>query len=167
MRIRIVGKLLTERMKMVFYSLLLVASVITALIFLYFFRHVSGLGTSFNRALTPSAKNNSRQQVDPISVRTTNNDTPTPWGWKGSDHEIREHGPHRKVHKTSVNSAAGLDAFLGKHENAAESDTDIGAHVGWPYRDEGFEPAGRTYKVKRKAGLARTNLKTTGKPWGW
>ena len=156
---------------MVFYSLLLIASVIVALIVLYLYHQIADAGQSVFRALLPSAKNGPTVQIRKRRERATVNDTATPWGWQGSDHKIREHGPGRTgqgaAQKTARNTAMGLDAFLNKHENGSESDTESRKHVGWPYREEEFESANKAYKVTRKTRPARTNLKTAGKPWGW
>lgn len=161
---------------MVFYSLLLVASVIIALVVLYLFHQLADVGNALYRALLPSAKNNrtrhiNQRRVNQRRVRATINDTATPWGWQGNDHKIREHGPRRTVQgaaqETAQKAAMGLDAFLNKHENGSESDTESRKQVGWPYREEELGSADKVYKVKRKTRPARTNLKTTGKPWGW
>lgn len=156
---------------MVFYSLLLVASVIVALIVLYLYHQLADVGQAVYRALLPSAKNNSTPYIRKRRVRATVNEAATPWGWQGSDHKIRENGPRRTgqsaARKTDQNTALGLDAFLSKHENGSKSDTGSQGRVGWPYREEEFGSAGKTYKVTRKTRPARTNLKTTGKPWGW
>jgi hypothetical protein len=183
-------------MKMVFYSLLLVASVTIALVVLYLYNQFSGVGKAVYRALLPSAKNNSTRKINQPNVRVTVNHTPTPWGWqgktaqadrvrqhsaspprnvpwgwKGNHHEIREHSPKRTVQnatqETARKTTMGLDAFLNKHENGSESDSVSRDHVGWPYREEKLEFARKSYKVKRKATPARRKLKTASKPWGW
>ena len=160
---------------MVFYSLLLVASVIIALVILYLYHQLEDVGKAVYRALLPSTKDNRTRHTNQRKVRATINDTATPWGWQGNEHKIREPGHRRTAQgvagkttqKTAQKTAMGLDAFLNKHENGPESGTESRKHVGWPYREEEIGSAGKVYKVTRKTKPARTNLKTAGKPWGW
>jgi len=57
--------------------------------------------------------------------------------------------------------------------NAGKALTEPGAAkkpkpvTGWPYREEKFDFAGKSYKVSRKAKLKKTNLGNTSTPWGW
>ena len=173
---------------MFFYTALLVASVIAALIILYIYNALADIGKAVYRAFLPSSKDNLSSHIDDTPYHATINDTPTPWGWdgqaepaspvravpaspnddapwgwKGNDHEIREHGPRSAVR----NATSGLDAFLNKAASERASKAGRQATVGWPYREEKFEFAGKAYKVTRKATPRKTNLETAGKPWGW
>ena len=177
---------------MVFYSLLFVASVIVALVVLYLYHQLAGAGQAVYKTLLPSSKTNPASDRDYARIATSVNDTPTPWGWKskaaqtkksrvhpasppgnvpwgwkGNDHKIREHGPKPSIHNTVKSGAVGLDAFLKQNENGPNSSSASSGNVGWPYREEKSEFAGKVYKMKRKAAPARTNLRTAGKPWGW
>lgn len=173
---------------MFFYTSLFIASVIVALIILYLYNALMEVGKAVYRAILPSSKDNLTKHIDETRYNSTINDTPTPWGWqphatpasaaktvpampsdntpwgwKGNDNEIREHGPKSATKKVTRDAASGLDAFIKKNVNERGTKS----AVGWPYREEKFEFAGKSYKVSRKATPKRTNLSTTGKPWGW
>ena len=173
---------------MFFYTALFIASVITAFVVLYLYNALKEVGTAVYRAFLPSSKDNLARHIDDTPYHATINDTPTPWGWdeqaapekrvkavpaspnddtpwgwKGNNHEIRERGSKGAVQ----NAASGRDAFLNKAASDRAAKASNKAAVGWPYREEKFEFAGQAYKVTRKATPRRTNLGTTGKPWGW
>lgn len=174
---------------MFFYTSLFVASVLVALVTLFLFNALRDAGKAVYRAFLPSSKNDLSARAPDEVLSTTVNETPTPWGWsnkasqakterknrvfsskqtpwgwKGNDRVIREHGS-RSAAKSGA--AIGLDGFLAKMENESNSTENPVATVGWPYREEKFEFAGKSYKVTRKAKPAKTNLRNTGKPWGW
>lgn len=177
---------------MVFYSLLFVACVIVAVVMLYLYHQLADVGKDVYKTLLPSSKTNPTNNRDYARVATSVNKTPTPWGWKakttqtktarvrsvsppgnvpwgwkGNDNEIREHGPKPAIHNVVKSRAAGLDAFLKQNDNEQNSSSASRENVGWPYREEKSEIAGKEYTMKRKAAPVRTNLRTTGKPWGW
>ncbi|MDH4018445.1 MAG: hypothetical protein OEU84_02495 [Xanthomonadales bacterium] len=169
---------------MFFYTALFVASVIASLIILYLYNSLKDVGKAVYRAFLPSSKEKLARQIQDAPYHSTINDTPTPWGWdghaspvkqvktaspspsdnapwgwKGGDHQVRENG--------SKGSASGLNAFGNSTASGHAAKTRNQARVGWPYREEKSESAGKAYKVTRKVTLQRTNLKTTSKPWGW
>ena len=174
---------------MFFYTALFIASVIGALIILFLYNSMISAGKAVYRAILPGSKDNIAAHINETPYHATINDTPTPWGWdgqaapanpvktvvpappndntpwgwKGNDHAIREHGPNSAVRNASL----GFDDFLNKIRNEDDQKESKQAAVGWPYREEKFESAGKVYKVKRKATLRKTNLETTAKPWGW
>ena len=173
---------------MFFYTALFVASVIAAFVILYLYNALKEVGTAVYRAFLPSSKDNLARHIDDTPYHATINDTPTPWGWdeqaapekrvkavpaspnddtpwgwKGNNHEIREHGAKGTVR----NAVSGLDAFLNKGSSEPSSKANKPSAVGWPYREEKSEFAGKAYKVKRRTTPRRTNLKTTSTPWGW
>jgi hypothetical protein len=179
-------------MKMVFYSILFVASVIVALVVLYLYHMLADVGKTVYKAFLPSTKDSSSNHQTKVKVATSINDTPTPWGWqgkaaqesrkrtspvaspknvpwgwKGNNHEIRDRGSKPPVQTAVRIGAKGLDALLKQSGNGSNSDSASRKKVGWPYREEKTEFAGKAYTVKRKATPARTNLRTAGKPWGW
>jgi hypothetical protein len=167
---------------MFFYTALIVASVIVALIILWLFNAIADAGKVVYSAILPSSKTNANQHLDKaVHVASTINSTRTPWGWKsgatpareahanpakpskqapwgwpGNENEIREHG-----------ASAAYNAHLDDANAQLRSKETEKPNVGWPYREEKFEMAGKTYKVSRKVRPKRTNLATTGKPWGW
>ena len=126
---------------MFFYTALFIASVITALIILYLYNALMDVGKAVYRAILPSSKDNLARHIDDTPYHVTINDTPTPWGWdsqaapanrvktvpaspndntpwgwKGNDHEIREHGPKSAVRNASL----GLDTSLNKAGNEGD-----------------------------------------------
>ena len=136
---------------MLFYVSLTIACIIAALLILYLYNALADAGKEVYKALLPSSKNHRASRPLNAKLNSNGNSATTPWGWKGNDSGVREHGS---------NSATGLDAIL--NNNASES-----ASVGWPYREEKTELAGRANKVSRKAGSAKTGRRSGGKPWGW
>lgn len=170
---------------MFFYTSLFVASILVAVVILYLYNAVLDVGRTVYRALLPSSKDKLTAPTPKEALSSTVNETltpwgwsnessqakvgrtnralsskQTPWGWKGNDRVIREHGAKSRA----ANGLDGLTAKTGNESNMAENPV---ATVGWPYREEKFEFAGKSYKVTRKARPARTNLRNTGKPWGW
>jgi hypothetical protein len=173
---------------MFFYSALFVASVIVAFIILYLYNALADIGRAVYQAILPSSKDNLAGHLDNQRVRTTVNETKTPWGWEsqaspsklakihpalpvpadntpwgwpGNNQEIREHGQSRRT-----SNEPGLEAYFKRENFNTQPEKTRKSTVGWPYRDESFDFAGEEYKVTRKTPK-KTNLKTTGKPWGW
>ena len=164
---------------MFFYTSLFVASLIVALIVLWLYHAIADVGKAVYRAILPSSKDSPTAHLEHETVRATVNDTRTPWGWggkakpsqeartaaiapadsapwgwPGNKNEIREHGRN-----FDLNGGAALTEPVAQKKAQAPT--------GWPYREEKFEFAGKAYKVTRKVAPKKTNLSTTGKPWGW
>jgi hypothetical protein len=167
---------------MFFYTALFIASVIVAFVLLYLYRSLWEVASTIYKVFLPSAKTNHPRQAEDENLATSINRTPTPWGWDGratsenanrpqaarqsgqtpwgwpgNDHEIRERSPGNRL----------LNSLHSLHDDVSATGADRNPTVGWPYREEEFEFAGKTYKITRKATPERSNLKTTGKPWGW
>ena len=122
---------------MFFYTSLFIVSLITALIFLYLYNTVAGVGKAFYQAPLPSAKSNRTNRSGKTRrFRSTVNDAPTPWGWMGNESEIREQGPK----SVKQEAAAGFDSYLNKN-----------------IRSHGA----------RKTSPKKANLNSKRKPWGW
>lgn len=174
---------------MFFYTSLFVASVIVALVVVWLFNAIMDVGKQVYRAMLPSSKDNLTSHVHDVPLNTTINDTPTPWGWKshetprnaakthaatpipakstpwgwpGNEGEVRKHGPEH-VMPNGSRTEADMWGLGGK----AKSTEPAKLKVGWPYREEKFEFAGKSYKVSRKRKVRKTDLSKTGKPWGW
>jgi len=158
---------------MFFYTALFVASVIAAFVIIWLYRSIADAGKAVYQAMLPSSKHAATSHLESQTMRTTVNGTPTPWGWKshetpanlakthaalptektpwgwkGNQGEVRQRQPHNA-------HAASRTASKQKQ------------NVGWPYREEKSEFAGKAYKVTRKVKLKKTNLATASKPWGW
>ena len=172
---------------MFFYTSLFIASLIVALVIVWLYNSVADVAKQVYKAILPSSKNNYTGQARDVPLHTTINDTPTPWGWNshetpktvakthaalpsqatpwgwsGNDREIRGRGASHAIPNGSK-TKAGLMGYGSKPKTAEKSNQ----KTGWPYREEEFEVAGKSYKVTRKVKLKRTNLSTAGKPWGW
>lgn len=165
---------------MFFYTSLFIASLIVALIALWLYNALVDIGKVVYQAILPSSKGNPTDHLKPeVVLRTTINDVPTPWGWgehskpsqaartakiapsdsvpwgwPGNNSKIREHG-----RQYDLNGGAAL--------TDPQPDQQAKSATGWPYREEKFDFAGKSYKVSRKATPKKTNLSKTGTPWGW
>jgi hypothetical protein len=172
---------------MFFYASLFVATLILAAVVLWLYRAVVGAGQAVYQAILPSSKTTPTDHLarEAVRTRTTINDTPTPWGW----------GEHTKPSQAArTEKRTPVHAHMGKSDNvpwgwpgsnqkardykpgmshARRTGADPVAKpaakgkVGWPYREDKFEFAGKAYKVTRKSTPKKTNLSSTGKPWGW
>jgi len=143
---------------MFFYASLFIACVISAFSVLYLYHALEDVGKAVYRAFLPSKKDNLTRHLGKVRYSSTVNDTQTPWGWKGNDKNARGHVPKT----AAMNGTSGLDAYLNKHSDETSSS------VGWPYREEKTEFAGKAYKVTRKTTSEKPRLRTTGnQPWGW
>jgi hypothetical protein len=170
---------------MFFYISLFVASIIAAFVALYLFNLLVSAGRAVQKSMLPSSKGNVTRHVGGVRYGTAA-DTSTPWGWKGHSTpagEARTHpakpAPAAKTpwgwqngqgsargSKRTTSAATGLDAFM---KNGAKQKSVSGGNpnVGWPYREEKKEVAGRAYKVTRKNTTRSSNVKSVKAPWGW
>jgi len=169
---------------MLFYIGLFIACVVVSLGFLFLYRSLAELGRIIYHAFLPTGRDNRTPPAEEHArnVTSTANETPapwgwygrtaarkaarkrpatpgprTPWGWPGSKRAVREH--------VGVHGIA--DGFLNRLDKVSKPERIVSPDVGWPYREEKFEFAGKDYKVLRKAAPKPTDLKKTGKPWGW
>lgn len=167
---------------MLFYIALFIICVIIAAAFVYLFRALENVGNDVHQVSVQSIRTRERKRPIERKLATTVNNTPTPWGWKGAakpdnvvplhpvapnvkapwgwqgNHRpIHAHGSHRGVNGSSVNG----------HGDASSQAKTVSPTVGWPYREEKFELAGKSYKVARRMAPKPTDLSKTSKPWGW
>ncbi len=174
---------------MLFYTFLFIACIIIALVILSLYNAVMSIGRKVYSAILPSSKDRITDHLEGVTLNPTINDTPTPWGWQnhatpmneakthpalpeptapwgwpGNNKAIREHGPGGN---DSDHTATGAAFSKGRIEAKPQSAKEQQPMVGWPYREEKFDFAGKEYTVKRKAKQSKTNLSKTGKPWGW
>lgn len=172
---------------MFFYTFLLIGCVIAALVILQLYNAVVSVGKTVYTAILPSSKDGITNHVEEVIINTTINETRTPWGWKdhstpstlarthpaptdeqtpwgwpGNGNKIRERTPAKQP-----SSGADLNAYISSKRAQPKPEEKQQPTVGWPYREEKFEFAGKDYKVTHKVKPKRTNLETTGKPWGW
>jgi hypothetical protein len=166
------------------YAALFVAAFIAAAIVLWLYRAVVGVGKVVYQAFLPSSVTEDsltahvKEERLPLTINDTAmpwgwgkhespaqsartstvvNEDPVPWGWPGSKQEIREHHPILQLSEKALDGS----------EVETEVDNLPQSQIGWPYREEKFEFAGKAYKVVRKDAPERTDLGLTGTPWGW
>lgn len=172
---------------MLFYISLFIASVIAAIVILYVYNAIVDIGKEVYRSFLPSAKRKSKGEVtnhvSEPSYSSRINETPTPWGWQSHSTpatSARTHpappventpwgwkGKNEGRTDSGNESSSGLDGYLNKTSYGSEPVATPKPTVGWPYREEKSEMAGKAYKIKRTVSPRRTNLKETGTPWGW
>ena len=168
---------------MFFFFFLFLTTLILSSVVLLLYLAVVGSGKAVYQAILPSSKTSPTDHLAREAVRTSINDTPTPWGWgdhakpaqaaRTARHATRQVGKSDNVpwgwpgnnqkakdYKPGLSHArrAGVDAMA---KPAAKG------QIGWPYREDKFEFAGKAYKVTRKVAPKKTNLSSTDKPWGW
>ena len=168
---------------MFFYALLFLASIAAALVILHLYNSIASIGRTVYTAILPSTKDGRNDHLEGVPLNTTINktltpwgwkehstpaalarthpaeaDTQTPWGWPGNEKEIRERKP---VDQSS--DGGDLRSYLKHQQVKNQSVAEKKPTVGWPYREEKIEGSTATRRLKPK----RTNLSTTGKPWGW
>jgi len=176
---------------MFIYASLFVAAFITAAIILWLYRALVGVGKAVYQAMLPSYKTEAHDptaHVEEERLALTVNDTPTPWGWAkhstpsrvartakiaksdpvpwgwpGSSKEIRDHEPLLQLATHALTEPTNH----AETESKPDPDDNTESAVGWPYREDKFDFAGKAYKVIRKDAPEKTKLSSTGTPWGW
>lgn len=163
---------------MLFYTSLLVACLVGAVVIVWLYRRIAYDAGSVYKTVHPIFQPDPADHVADGASRTAavgtdtpwgwnNHATPSnlakthaakpteqkPWGWKGREQAVREQHPHHGSYTAPA------------HANANPNPGKPGA--GWPYREEKQEFAGKAYKVTRKAKPSTTKLGADGKPWGW
>lgn len=165
---------------MFFYTALIVASVIVALVILWVYHAISDAGKVVYRSMPARSKNKANQHLDREIRAATTVDTRTPWGWKGGATPAREAHAHPAMpsnqspldwrgNGTNISEHGKSPAYKDQlaEANARLRSNEPKPHVGWPYREEKHEMAGSAYKVSRKVGPKKTKQAASGKPWGW
>ncbi len=100
-----------------FYAALLVASIILAVILLWLYRAISGIGTAIYQAILPSSKGNTQQKyplTGHIKTQTTVNNASTPWGWGGNNGPA---SPKRATTAPTAASPAWTSSNRETHQN--------------------------------------------------
>jgi len=169
---------------MFFYTSLFIASVVAALVILYLYNAIADAGRAVYRAMLPSSKERLARQIDVPKYSTSINDTPTPWGWgnhatpekaaqthpasspNGTPWGWKSNNNGMRERAGATQKATGLDAFVRNNGGSSSADATKPV-VGWPYREEKVEFAGKAYKVTRSVKPRKTNLRNTSTPWGW
>lgn len=166
---------------MLFYIALFVTCIIVAGGFVYLFRALENVGNDVHQVSVQSIRTRERKRPKERKLATTVNNTPTPWGWNGAEKsnnvvQLRPAAPnvkapwgwqgnHQPVKAHGVHG--GVNGSSARRDAAPGHAKIVSPTVGWPYREEKFEFAGKSYKVARRAAPKPTDLSKTSKPWGW
>ena len=170
---------------MLFYASLFLFCIAVSAIALWIYRSVYETGKAAYRAIFPSHRKQYKE-AKPADMHATVNDTPTPWGWSS------DRGPRRAIPAAPAARSQAAPAPWGWKGNSRNTEksghslrSDVGEvassfkkmvggdgnkgdkHIGWPYREEKFDFAGREYKVTRKRKVRKSNVDKVSKPWGW
>lgn len=176
---------------MLFYASLFLFCVAVSCVSLWMYRSLNSVGKAVYRVLLPSSKSNENNQAGEREGALTTNEARVPWGWS------RETAPRRRKPLSKVKAARQAPTvpwgWPGNQRNersaddranrlvqamrrrdGVESETspqptkEDEPRVGWPYRDEAFEFAGKQYKVVHASGpVGNTNMGGMARPWGW
>ena len=158
---------------MFFYTALFVASLIAAFIIIWLYRSIADAGKAVYQAMLPSSRHAATSHLESLTVRTSVNETPTPWGWKSHETPTNLAKTHAALPtEKSPWGWKGNPRGVSEHrprngQTASQPASRKNQNVGWPYREEKSEIGGKAYKVSRTVRLKKTNLANTNKPWGW
>ena len=162
---------------MFFYTFLLIASLLVALVIFWIYRTIAYNAGSVYKTVLSGTEIGSASQLKAEAAPVITDESPTPWGrkshetpqnaaktyaalptekphwdWSGSQNEIHEHHPHHGSHEGYAASKQAKTRKLGD---------------GWPHREEKLEFGGKAYKVTRKVTPSTSDTSIASKPWGW
>ena len=168
---------------MLFYSTMFIASLIVAVVILWFYRASTDTSKAIYTTLMPGRVDHSPSDHlnDTVAHKTrTYAESPlgmkshqtarnlaqthraksldqTPWGWPGHKRpQVREQRTLNARHSSLIDAPSADPVSIRSQK------------VGWPYRDDMMETGGKVYKATRKVPPPRkATLKTISKPWGW
>ena len=155
---------------MLFYTALIIASLIVALLVLWAFQVIARAGRSVFKSRLPDAKNASTSHLRVQRLATTVNETPTPWGWKSHETPANMAKTHAAPPSRQTQWGGSENTTRPPAYDNSGSTRRVNINkpaIGWPYREEKSELAGKAYKVSRKTKPRLSNLGTVSKPWGW
>ena len=158
---------------MFFYTSLLIASLVAAVVGLWVFRTIRYNVGSVYKTVLPGAAGDSTSHLKAKAAPITSGDTP--WGWQGHAtpaNAAKTHAalPTEKTHwdwSGSRNEVREQQAQNGPYDNLSKRANTRKAGAGWPQREEKTEFAGKAYKVTRKTSPEPSDSNTADKPWGW
>ena len=167
---------------MLFYIALFVACVIIAVAFLYVFRALENVTEDVYQVSVQSIRTRHKKRPRERTLAATVNDTQTPWGWNGMEKpdQVTRTRPAASNVKApwgwqgnrqptqALGGNKGVNgSSINRHEIPSSQSKMVSPTVGWPYREEKFELAGKHYRVSRSSAPKPTDLSKTDKPWGW
>jgi len=160
---------------MFFYTALLIASLLAALVILWVYRTIRYSAGSVYKTVIPETRIGSTSQLKSRAAPITSGGSQSPWGWKGHEtpaNAAKTHAalPTEKPHwdwSGSQNEVHDQQSQNGPFDNLSKPATTRKAGAGWPHREEKLEFAGKAYKVTREAPSETSDTGTADKPWGW
>jgi len=160
---------------MFFYTFLLIASLIVALVILWLYKAIVDAGKVAYKAILPSTKETPSDQPEEAILSTTTGEIPTPWGWerrspwgwkshskpnqvartyasKPTDQNLwgTNQGIHEPRSKYESQSGLYLDSEVKRDDANQQSAVTGQVYVDWPYRERKTELTGQAYKVTRE-----------------
>ena len=164
---------------MFFYTALLIASLVGALVVLWVFRTIRYNAGSVYKTVITDTELGSTSQLKAKTAPVTSSGSKSPWGWSGHETPANAAKTHAALPTEkpnwdwsgSRNEVRDQQSHNGPYDNLSKRATTRNAGAGWPQREEKQEFAGKAYKVTRKAPTKMSDTDTgTGtldKPWGW
>jgi len=168
--------------EMLFYIALFIVCVIIAIAFVYVFRALEHVSEDVYQVSVQSIRTRHKDRPKERRLATTVNQTQTPWGWNGAEKPDRAartppvttnvkapwgwQGNHQPIQAHGVRKGFNGHSVI-QPDKASSQAKIVSPTVGWPYREEKFDFAGKSYKVARRAAPKPTDLSKAGKPWGW
>jgi len=160
---------------MFFYTALLIASLLAALVILWVYRSIRYSAGSVYKTVISETEIGSTSQLKRKAAPVASAGSQSPWGWKGHQtpaNAAKTHAalPTEKPHwdwSGSRNEVHDQQSENGPYDNLSKRATTRKAGAGWPHREEKLEFAGKAYKVTRKAPSETSDTGTADKPWGW
>jgi len=162
---------------MLFYTALLIASLVAALVILWVYRTIQYNAGSVYKTVIPDSElahiNHSKSKTAPAA----SGGSASPWGWNGHETPANAAKTHAALPTEKPqwdwsgnrNEISETHPHHGSHDSYAVPNRDktLKAGAGWPHREEKQEFAGKAYKVTRKAPKRTSGTAAASKPWGW
>ena len=160
---------------MFFYTALLIASLVAALVILWVYRTIQYNAGSVYKTVIPVTEIGSTSQLKAKTAPVTSSGSSSPWGWNGHETPANAAKTHAALPTEkpqwewsgSRNEINDRESHNGPYDNLSKPAITRKAGAGWPHREEKQEFAGKAYKVTRKVPERTSGTNTTSKPWGW
>jgi|GEM_PF-3382513 len=156
---------------MIYYTFLLLIIVVVSVIAIWMYRAIFGVGRSVYQSNLVGGRKVSKRAKARLKVRrkaraqnagsSSSSGIPTPWGWKDNAALPHEAYVAHKPGSLRGHAHAGVNVFA-----VAPAPATARKNVGWPYKEEKMQFAGKAYKVNRRAADGG-DLNGDGKPWVW
>lgn len=162
---------------MFFYTALLIASLVGALVVLWVFRTIRYNAGSVYKTVITDTEIGPTSQLQAKTAPATSSGSESPWGWNGHQTPANAAKTHAALPTEKPqwdwsgkqNQISENQPHRGSQDSYAVSNQDktLKAGARWPHREEKSEFAGKAYKVTRKAPKNTSASNTESKPWGW